>query len=181
MASHEPWEVPYHRIKGDKIANSMAYLDDCIGRFIERFRHTPQWRNTLVVILPDHGILYPEGISDTDERKSHIPLIWTGGAVARARRIDKICNQSDLAATLLGQLGLPHADFRFSRDVLSSTYTHPSAVHTWSEGIYFKDATGISVVNLITRPASVFREAPQPSSRRVNAAKAYLQTIYDRL
>lgn len=181
LASHEPWEVPYTRIKGDKIANSMAYLDDCIGRFIERFRHTPQWRNTLVVILPDHGILYPEGISDTDERKSHIPLIWTGGAVARARRIDKICNQSDLAATLLGQLGLPHADFRFSRDVLSTTYTHPSAVHTWSEGIYFKDATGISVVNLITRPASVFREAPSPSPHRVNAAKAYLQTIYDRL
>lgn len=181
LASHEPWKVPYNRIKGDEKANSMAYLDDCIGRFIERFRRTPQWNNTLIVILPDHGIIYPDGISDTDERKSHIPLIWTGGAVARARQIDKICNQSDLAATLLGQLGLPHADFTFSRDVLSATYTHPSAVHTWSEGIYFMDTTGISVLNLLTKPAGLFRESPTPSPRRVNAAKAYLQTCYDHL
>lgn len=181
LASHEPWKVPYDRIKGDKVANAMAYLDDCIGKFIERFRKTPQWDNTLIILLPDHGIGYPEGITDVDERKSHIPLIWTGGAVKEPRIIDKICNQSDLAATLLGQLGLPHDDFKLSRDVLSRTYTHPSAVHTWSEGIYYKDHTGISVINLMTKPASLFKESPRPSKQRVNAAKAFLQTCYDNL
>lgn len=99
----------------------------------------------------------------------------------RAQKIHKICNQTDLAATLLGQLQLPHDDFKFSRDVLSRSYTHPSAVHVWSEGIYWKDATGISVVNLMTKPASLFREAPAPSTLRVNAAKAFLQTCYDHL
>lgn len=181
LASHEPWKVPYSRIPNDKVANAMAYLDDCIGRFIDRLKRTPQWENTLIILLPDHGIFYPEGISDTNERKSHIPLIWTGGAVAKARKIDKICNQTDLAATLLGQMDLPHDDFTFSRDVMSRSYTHPSAVHVWSEGIYWKDATGISVVNLMTKPESVFREAPQPSTLRVNAAKAFLQTCYDYL
>lgn len=181
LASHEPWKVPYDRIKGDKIANSMAYLDDCIGNFIARFKQTPQWKNTLIVFLPDHGIPYPEGITDIDERKSHIPIIWTGGAVRGHRRIEVLCNQTDLAATLLGQLGLPHDDFTLSRDVLSKTYTTPSAVHTWSEGIYYKDKSGISVVNLITQPASIFREAPTPSKHRTNAAKAFLQTCYDNL
>lgn len=178
LASHEPWGVPYDRIKGDPIANSMAYLDDCIGQFVEKLRRTPQWANTLIILLPDHGIGYPEGITDTDERKSHIPIILTGGAVKEPRRIDKICNQTDLAATLLGQLGLPHGEFRLSRDVLSTTYTHPSAVHTWQEGIYYKDASGISVVNLLTSPTSTFRESPHPSARRINAAKALLQTSY---
>ena len=178
LASHEPWGVPYDRIKGDPVANSMAYLDDCIGQFVEKLRHTPQWANTLIILLPDHGIGYPEGISQTDERMSHIPIIFTGGAVKEPRRIDKICNQTDLAATLLGQLGLPHSEFRLSRDVLSTTYTHPSAVHTWQEGIYYKDASGISVVNLLTNPVSTFRESPHPSVRRVNAAKALLQTSY---
>ena len=85
------------------------------------------------------------------------------------------------APMVLGQLGLPHDDFRFSRDVLSQNYTHPSAVHAWSEGIYFMDETGITVLNLLTRPVSTFRESPHPSPRRSQAAKVFLQTAYDAL
>lgn len=181
LASHEPWKVPYNRIPNDPIANAMAFLDVSLGNFINRLRKTEVWENTLVIFMPDHGIEYPADISPLDERKSHIPLIWTGGVVPCHRRINTICNQSDLAATLLGQLGLPHDDFYFSRDVLSSTYTHPSAVHTWSEGIYYKDSTGISVLNLKQEPAGIFRESPSPSPQRVKAAKAILQTIYDHL
>ncbi len=181
LASHEPWGVPYDRIKGDKVANTMAYLDDCIGRFVDRLRKTPQWNNTLIVFLPDHGINYPEGISDADERRSHIPLIFSGGAVRAPRRIDVLCNQTDLVATLLGQLRLPHGEFRFSRDVLSRTYTRPSAVHSWSEGIYYKDRSGISVINVLAKPASVIRSAPSPSAAREEAAKAFWQTAYDDL
>lgn len=181
LASHEPWQVPYDRIANDPQANSMAYLDDCLGRFIEKFRQTPAWRNTLIIILPDHGIGYREVVADEDERKSHIPMIWTGGAVRAHRTVDVICNQTDLPATLLGQLGIDHNRFRFSRDVLSRTYLHPSAVHSWAGGIYYKDRTGISVLNLLTRPVSTQREEPQPSATRVNAAKALLQTFYGEL
>lgn len=181
LASHEPWGVPYNRIPNDQIANAMAYLDDCIGHFIERLRQTAQWKNTLIVFLPDHGIAYPEGLTDDNERKSHIPLIFTGGVVAHPQRIEAICNQTDLVATLLGQMDIPHKEFRFSRDVLSATYTHPSATHTWQEGTYYLDASGITVVNLLTKPASVLREAPHPSQKRLNAAKALLQTAYDHL
>lgn len=181
LASHEPWVVPYDRIPDDKVKNAMAYLDDCIGNFIQRFRQTPQWNNTLIVILPDHGIHYPAELTDVQTRTSHIPLIWTGGAVKEAREISTICNQTDLVATLLGQLGLPHDDFPFSRDVLSKSYTHPSAVHVWSEGIYYMDETGCSVLNLLTKPQSVFKEDPQPSVQRRDAANAFLQTCYDHL
>lgn len=133
------------------------------------------------MFLPDHGINYPEGISDANERRSHIPLIFSGGAVRAPRRIDVLCNQTDLVATLLGQLHLPHGEFRFSRDVLSRTYTHPSAVHSWSEGIYYKDRSGISVLNVLSNPASVIRSAPSPSAAREEAAKAFWQTAYDDL
>lgn len=181
LASHEPWKVPYNRIPSDKHANAMAYLDDCIGRFVLRLKQSPVWQNTLVVLLPDHGIPYRDLTSDTDERKSHIPIIWIGGVVKRHQVIDKICNQTDLAATLLGQMGIDHNDFPYSRDVLSQTYTHPSAVHSWSEGIYYMDDTGISVVNLLTKPVGTFREEPHPSTFRTNAAKALLQTFYGEL
>ncbi len=181
LASHEPWGVPYDRIKGDKVANSMAYLDDCIGTFVERLRHTPQWDNTLLIFLPDHGIGYPAGLTDAEERRSHIPCIFAGGAVKGCRKVEAICNQTDLAATLLGQLGISHGEFKLSRDVLSKTYTHPSAVHCWPEGIYYKDESGLSAVNILSNPVQPLREVPSSSQRRVNAAKAFLQTSYDLL
>ena len=181
LASHEPWKVPYDRIKDDERANSFAYLDDCIGKFIARYRQTPQWDNTLIIILPDHGITYPAGLEETDIQRYHIPLIWTGGAVKQHRLIDKICNQSDLAATLLGQMHLPHADFEMSRDVTSSTYTNPCAVHTWSGGISFIDTTGVTIIDLIAKPQQVIVDQPQPSPQRADAANAFLQTSYQLL
>ncbi len=181
LASHEPWGVPYARIHGDTIANGMAYLDHCIGRFIARLKQTPQWANTLVVILPDHGIHYADIQTDEDPRLSHIPLIWTGGALARTGRIDAICNQSDLAATLLAQLGLPHADFPFSRDVLSPAYVAPTAIHTWSGGAVIITPEGHSALNLSTAPPTPTAEKPAPSAARIQQLKAYLQTTYDDL
>lgn len=181
LASHEPWGVPYNRIPQDKRLNAFAYLDDCIGRFIAKLKTMPQWKNTLIVILPDHGISYPDGIDDTDPRKSHIPMLWTGGAIRQHCVINRICNQTDLPATLLGQLGLPHGDFHFSRDVMSKTYTHPSATHTWSEGTYYMDGSGMTVINLVTKPQRVTVDSPAPSTFRKNAANALLQTAYDDL
>lgn len=181
LASHEPWRVPYDRIKNDPVANSMAYLDDCIGRFVERFRSTPAWENTLVVLIPDHGIPYPVSLSDEDPRKSRIPMIWTGGVISAPRRVETLMNQSDFAATLLGQLGLPHDDFPMSRDVMSASYRRPSAVHVWNEGIWYMDETGLTVLNLLKKPATVTSSLPAPSAEREEAAKVYLQTAFDLL
>lgn len=180
LASHEPWGVPYARIKGDTVANSMAYLDHCIGTFVDSLRHTPAWKNLLLVLIPDHGIPYASAREPHDIRRSHIPMIWAGGAVRAPRRITAICNQSDLAATLLGQMGIDRRAFRFSRDVTAPGY-RPSAFHAWSEGIYWLDPTGVSVINLLTRPPRPLLESPAPSRARRDAANAFLQTAYDDL
>ena len=179
LASHEPWGVPYHRIKGDKKANAVAYVDDCIGRFISEIKRTPQWKNLLVIILPDHGIGYPQGLTEASPRRYHIPMLWLGGALRAPRHIDKICAQSDLAATLLGQLGMKHGDFRFSRDVLSATYRYPSAYHTFDNGISFVDSTGATVYDLTSK--RTLTDTPQPSPLRLERAKAMLQKSYDNL
>lgn len=181
LASHEPWGVPYNRIPDDPVANAMAYLDRCITRFVERLRATSQWENTLIVLVPDHGISHGKVLEADQPRRHKIPLIMLGGALARPLQVDKICNQTDLPATLLALLGLPHDEFRFSRNVLSEDYTRPSAVHTWSEGILWIDSTGTSSINLITNPPSLMHSHPERSLRREEAARVFLQTIYDDL
>ena len=139
LSSHEPWDVPIKQMP-DPIENSFRYLDQCIEKFIEPLRQSKVWKNLLIVMVPDHGIGY-YGLDETTPMKNHIPVLWVGGAVADAREIDVVCNQTDQAATLLGQLGIDHSDFRFSRDVLSKTYTQPFAYHTFNNGFSLIDST----------------------------------------
>jgi len=146
LSSHEPWDVPIKHFD-DKVLNAFYYLDKCIGEYVEKLRKTDAWKNTLIILLPDHGINYKD-IDEHHPLKNHIPMIWIGGAVKEPRRIETICNQTDLPATLLAQLGMSHHDYTFSRDVLSKTYTHPVAIHTFTEGISIVDSTGLTVFDL---------------------------------
>ena len=147
LSSHEPWTVPMPTKFEDEVLNSFYYLDLCLGRFIERLRQSPQWDNTLVIILPDHGIKYQD-IDETTPLRSHIPMLWTGGAIRGPRRIDTFCTQSDLAATLLSQLGISHDDYPFSRDIFSPLYVRPFAMHTHSDGFAVIDSTDFHAYDL---------------------------------
>lgn len=175
LSSHEPWTVPMPTRFADEKLNAFHYLDRCLGRFVERLRKSEAWQRTLVVIIPDHGILYKDQ-DETKEIRSHIPMIWTGGAASGPQRIDCICNQSDLAATLLGQLGLPHNDFTFSRDILSPRYTRPFAFHTFPEGFAVVDRTGFNVYDLNARRQTVGR-----SAEAIRTGKMALQLTADDL
>ena len=52
-SSHEPFEVPYHRLK-DKRLNAFAYTDSVMGAIVREYRKLPRWKNTLIVFVPDH-------------------------------------------------------------------------------------------------------------------------------
>ena len=167
LSSHEPWDVPIHKFD-DEILNAFYYLDQCIGNFITKLRSNKAWNNTLVIMLPDHGINYKD-YDELHPQRNHIPMIWVGGAVKAPRRIETICNQTDLPATLLGQLGIDHTDYIFSRDVLSRSYTHPLAVHTYNNGFSLVDSTGFTVFDLNSMQTI-------KGSGNVNIGKAILQS-----
>ena len=171
LSSHSPWDVPIHHFD-DEVLNAFYYLDQCVGNFIERLRKSPAWDNTLVVMLPDHGIFYQD-IDESNPLLNHIPMIWVGGAVKEPRRVEQICNQTDLPATLLGQLGLNHDAYTFSRDVLSKTYTRPVAIHTYDDGFTMIDST--SFVNYDFISDRVVRSEGNGCERLIRQAQAILQ------
>ena len=177
LSSHEPFEVPFKKFD-DAHYNAFAYTDHCIGEFIKRFKKTPQWKNTLIVLLPDHGTPYPKDGERFSPRYFRIPMIWAGGAVSRKMTVEKIMNQTDLAATLLAQLGLKHGDFKFSRNVLSESYNSPFAFYSFVNGFCFLDNTGVSVYDNASNKV-FFNVAPEGDSLRVEKGKAILQTLYD--
>ena len=171
LSSHSPWDVPIHHFD-DEVLNAFYYLDQCVGNFIERLRKSPAWDNTLVVMLPDHGIFYQD-IDESNPLLNHIPMIWVGGTVKEPRRVEQICNQTDLPATLLGQLGLNHDAYTFSRDVLSKTYTRPVAIHTYDDGFTMIDST--SFVNYDFISDRVVRSEGNGCERLIRQAQAILQ------
>ena len=177
LSSHEPWDVPVRKFEDEKL-NAFHYLDACIGDFVEALKKTEVWERTLVVMLPDHGIPY-NGLDETTPLKNHIPMIWVGGAVKAPIEIDKVCNQTDLAATLLGQLGLKHDDFRFSRDVLSETYREPFAINTYDDGYSVYDSTGF--VNYDFIGEKIVKSEGGQVPQLMEKAKAVLQAASEEL
>ncbi len=175
LSSHEPFEVPYSRLK-EKIPNAFAFTDDCLGRFVERIRKTDAWRDLLIVCIPDHGYIYPEGI--THEQHHRNTMLWLGGAVKAPRRVSTIMNQSDLAATLLGQLHIAHDDYSLSRDVFSTAYTYPFAFFSRTGYIGFADSTGHTVYD-INAGRTVEDTRDGNEAGRTEKAKAIVQTLYD--
>ena len=177
LSSHSPWDVPIHHFD-DEVINSFYYLDQCIGDFIQKLRKSAAWKNTLVVMLPDHGIPH-NGLDETTSLLNHIPMIWVGGAVKAPRKIEQVCNQTDLPATLLGQLGVPHDDFSFSRDVLSATYTHPFATHTFDNGFSMVDSASFVSFDFVNN--KVIAEEGKRNEQLLTIGKAILQAASDDL
>ena len=173
LSSHEPWDVP-EDLLADKVDNAFLYLDQCIDNFINRLKQSPQWKNLLVIMVADHGINHNGIDEQTPLQRNHIPMLWVGGAVKQPRTVSTLCNQTDLCATLLGQLRLPHNEFTFSRDILSSTYTHPTAVHNYNNAQLLVDSTGYILYDLDAGQFTVSKAADP--EQLLNISKAILQT-----
>lgn len=160
-SSHAPFEVPYSnpRFADDPRANSLAYADSCLTDFVGALRRLPGWERMLVVLVPDHWGTWPATLESAVERH-RIPVVLTGGALIDVpRRVDALASQTDLAATLLGMLGLPTRAMRYSRDIFSPT-TAQIAIFTESSLIGIVTPTDTLIYN--PDGGGGGGEAPQP-------------------
>lgn len=171
LSSHGPWDVPYNRLN-DKELNGFAYTDEVVGNLLDKFKKSPIWDNLLIVLIADHGFR-GKGLSMSDKDFPFIPLIFTGGAVKGPMKVETLCSQTDLAAILLGQLGVSHIDYKFSRDVLSDTYIYPFAFQTFNNGFNFRDSTGCTVYDNVAE-----RSIYGSNNKREATGKLILQAIY---
>ncbi len=171
LSSHEPFVVPYQRLD-DPVENSFAYTDAALGEFMDKLRQTPAWKDTLVIVVADHGYNISHHPVDR-QAYAHIPIVFSGGAVKGPMRIETMMSQTDLAATLLGQMGLGHEEFEYSRDVLADTYVNHSAFHTFNNGFLYIDPTGATLYDNVADAA-----VKGADTERERKGQAILQTVY---
>lgn len=171
-SSHEPFEVPYKKLD-DPAANAFAFTDSVVGSFIKNLRQSSAWDSTLVLLVPDHYGAYPRNLEPIAERH-HIPLIITGGALKQHGTLDMPASQMDIAATVLGMLGLEHSQFRFSRDLLDPA-SPKLAYFAEPETAAMITPDGAATINVVTGEITDTTGEPAVCDR----LKALLQMLAD--
>ncbi len=177
LSSHEPFDVPSRRFK-DQYLNSVFYTDSCLGDFINRFKKTKYWKNTVVILVPDHAMHYPVSITNHDLERFQIPLIIIGGAVKQPLKVDTYASQIDISATLLYQLGIKHDDFTFSKNILNPASPH-FGYFTYPNGFGMTNSQNQLIFDCEAN--KVVLDHGKEKGANLKPGKAFLQRLYDDL
>jgi phosphoglycerol transferase MdoB-like AlkP superfamily enzyme len=184
LSSHEPYDVPMAPVipgasEEGHFLNAHVYADRSIGSFIAQASREPWWDSTLVIIIADHGHPLPRLPAPAGELASqlyHIPMLWLGGALAvRDTVITVVGSQVDVAPTLLAQLNLSHASFRWGKNLLAAD-VQPFAFFSYLDGFGWVDARGRLVYSYNTH--QVMQRTPGADERAVRAGEAYQRLTY---
>lgn len=184
LSSHEPYDVPMApAIPGTSeeahFLNAHVYTDRSIGTFIAQASQEPWWDSTLVIIIADHGHPLPKLRAPDGEvalELYHIPMLWLGGALAvRDTVITVVGSQVDVAPTLLAQLGLSHASYRWGKNLLAAD-VQPFAFFSYLDGFGWVDARGRLVYSYNTH--QIMQRTPGADERAVRAGEAYQRLTY---
>jgi phosphoglycerol transferase MdoB-like AlkP superfamily enzyme len=180
LSSHEPFEVPGKTvIPGQdiehKFLNSLHYTDTSLGNFIQQARTKPWWDNTLVIILADHGHPLPK----TNEGRSaefRIPMLWLGGMIPKEGiQIDSLGSQTDLATTLLDQLGYDSSEFVWSNNLMRKGRI-PYAFYSFNNGFGWIRPYGSLVYDNVGKRDAEMQGKIETRDKEMG--RAYLQMLF---
>ncbi|MCJ8211215.1 sulfatase-like hydrolase/transferase [Mucilaginibacter sp. RS28] len=189
LSNHEPFELrgrPQFPGKdmGNMFRSTAFFTDSSLNAYFTQAKQANWYKNTLFILIADHGHRLPRNTSEAyDPRKYHIPMLFFGDVIKseyRGKRIEKLGSQTDLAATLLAQLYLPHQQFKWSKDLLNP-YSKPFAFFDWDNGFGFMEPhQAVSYDNegdkIIYRQNKSLTD--KESDQTLRKGQAYLQKIY---
>ncbi|MEK6783650.1 MAG: sulfatase-like hydrolase/transferase [Bacteroidota bacterium] len=179
LSSHEPFDVPMIPVfKGNDdsslFLNSCLYADKSLGNFIEQAKQKTWWKNTWVIITADHGHRHPNQQELKDKERFKIPMLWLGGAVLkRDTIISTFASQTDIAKTVLAQLGLSGDEFKFSKDILSKN-VRSFATYVFHNGYGYIDS---QTENIYDFDLKAFIKQ-QGNNDDLKWGKAYMQALF---
>ena len=116
-SNHRPYTYPAGRIDipspGGRLG-AVKYTDFAIGDFIDRARAQPWFKDTLFIIVADHGASVA-GKTKLPLDGYRIPLIFFAPDLLKPGVYEPLVSQLDLAPTIVELLGKKGADYFFGR------------------------------------------------------------------
>jgi phosphoglycerol transferase MdoB-like AlkP superfamily enzyme len=143
LSNHEPFEIPESpRFPGSDLPNRFRstafYTDKSLGSFIRLAQKESWFKNTLFVIVADHGHRLPkEKYAISEAKRFQIPLLFFGDVIKpefRGKRLAVFGSQTDIAKSLLGQVGIDGSRFTFSQDLFATDPNQGYAFFDWDNG-----------------------------------------------
>lgn len=106
--------------------NALAYADWSIGQLLERAKKEGWFENTIFVFVSDHTS--GPGGDGTLKRNFHIPLVIYAPKHYKAKQIEYVVSQLDIAPTLYNIAGLRPIYTAFGRDMFDENAPHIAMV-----------------------------------------------------
>ncbi|MDO9618533.1 MAG: LTA synthase family protein [Pseudomonas sp.] len=135
LSNHTPYALPdplpVEPVSGfgsnDEHLTAMRYSDWALGQFFDKARKAPYFKDTMFVIVGDHGFGSPEQLSDIDLYRFHVPLLVIAPGVQEqfGTRNDIAGTQLDIVPTIMGRLGGPVQQQCWGRDLLALDSADP--------------------------------------------------------
>jgi len=149
ISTHSPYDQPMEeKIDwGDgvrKYLNGGNYTDYSLGKFIEEAKKQEWYDNTLFIFVADHSHNSYSKLPMQNIEYQHIPLLFYGNVIDsayRGKRIHHLGIQTDIAATLLCQLGMNNNKYHWSKNLLNP-YSPEFAYSSYEEGFSWKRPVG---------------------------------------
>ena len=100
---------------------AMRYSDWALGQFFEKARKEPYFKETLCVVVGDHGFGNEQQISEMDLGRFNVPLLLIGPGIQEkfGPRNDTVGTQVDIVPTIMGRLGGEFRQQCWGRDLLT--------------------------------------------------------------
>lgn len=129
LSNHTPYalpkDLPVEPVTGrgslDQHLTAMRYSDWALGQFFEKAKQSPYYKETLFVIVGDHGFGNERQLTEMDLSRFNVPLLLIApgiqdkfGAVSHT-----VGTQIDIVPTIMGRLGGEAQHQCWGRDLLN--------------------------------------------------------------
>ena len=129
LSNHTPYalpqKLPVEHVTGegslDQHLTAMRYSDWALGQFFEKVRKAPFFKETLFVILGDHGFGSGEQLTEMNLARFNVPLLLIAPGIQEkfGGRRDTVGTQVDVVPTIMGRLGGTVRHQCWGRDLLN--------------------------------------------------------------
>ncbi|MEB0047693.1 MULTISPECIES: LTA synthase family protein [unclassified Pseudomonas] len=129
LSNHTPYALPTplpvepvtDRGSLNEHLTAMRYSDWALGQFFEKARKEPYFKETLFVVVGDHGFGNEQQITEMDLGRFNVPMLMVGPGIQEkfGQRDHTVGTQIDIVPTIMGRVGGDVVHQCWGRDLLN--------------------------------------------------------------